>query len=79
VRIGDLLSVRATEAGWLVSDARGVLGMTKWRRGDNGKPHAMTGVEIRYPAVGELRVTQVLERSGRVVDFGGIVTPQSDR
>ncbi|WP_150118135.1 hypothetical protein [Cellulomonas sp. B6] len=75
VRIDDVLSVERDERGWTVSDAAGVLGRARWRAGDDGKVYARTGAVIAYPDHGTLVVSQLLQRDGHVVDFGGVVTP----
>lgn len=73
VRIDDVLAVEEDDRGWAVSDATGVLGRLRWRRGDNGKPSSASGVVIHYPARGRLFVSQVTEVGGRVVDIAGVV------
>ena len=75
VQIDDVLLVERDEHGWSVSDAHGVLGRTRWRASDAGKVDERTGAVIRYPRIGLLLVSQVLQKDGRVVDFGGVVTP----
>lgn len=76
VRIGDELRVARDDFGWSVSDLDGVLGRLRWRLADDGAIHRQTGVRIRLPASGTLKVTQVLlSADGVVADIGGVVYP----
>lgn len=75
IQIGDVLAVQEDDRGWVVADDKGQLGRLTWRQGDNGKPHGMTGAVIRYPSHGRLVVSQVVVRDDRIVDFGGVVSP----
>lgn len=53
-----------------------VLGVLRWRPRDEGRRHAITGVAIRLPAHGVLRVERlVVSGGGTVVDVGGTVHP----
>jgi hypothetical protein len=77
VRPGDELMVERGGDHWVVSDARGYLGVLRWRPALDGYRNAVTGaVIISYPSRGTLHVQRVvLNRDGWVVDFGGVVIP----
>lgn len=69
----QVLTIARQGAQWHVLDAAGVLGVTRWRAGDQGKEHAqLPGVFIEQPDTAWLVVTQLLFRDGVVVDFGGV-------
>lgn len=75
VRIGDKLAVSRQGDQWLVFRGDVLLGACRWRAADNGREDPQRRFKIVYPEQGELEVTQVLELAGRVVDFGGVVSP----
>lgn len=76
VRIGDRLKVERDDKRWLCRDQRGVLGVLRWRPGDDGRPDARNGHIIRLPKLGTLTVERlVISSEGEVIDFGGTVVP----
>ncbi len=77
VRTGQELRVELVGKRWLVyGTAGGVLGQLRWRPADNGKVDPRFGTPIAYPTRGVLHVTRLRKEGGRVVDFGGYVTPE---
>ena len=76
VRIGDQLTVERRGGEWVALDSQGVVGHLRWRPGDDGQVHAVTGVLLRLPARGTLQVRRlVVGPDGKVKDVGGEVTP----
>jgi hypothetical protein len=76
VRIGDELRVERRSDEWVALDDEGVLGHLRWRPAEDGKVHPVTGVVIRLPVRGVLRIRRLVVGSDGVVkDVGGEVTP----
>lgn len=60
----------------MLDGAGQVMGWLRWKPGDDGRKHAVTGVTLRLPTSGVLLVERlVLDESDRVVDLDGTVTP----
>jgi hypothetical protein len=75
-KIGDQLEVRRDGNKWYLTDGADRIAVLRWRPGDDGKPHAVTGQTIHLPDRGTLRVERVLvSPSGVVKDVSGTVVP----
>lgn len=73
VRIGDELAIERRGKHWVVSDTQGELGQLKWSHTDEGRPHAVSGRPMIFPASATLQVRRlVVSRDGLVVDFAGM-------